>query len=65
MTRYRISSQALAKRLDCFGNFDPHDPVCLKWCQLSIRCAIAKNQYDQVEIMEDFFDTVLETSRPH
>lgn len=64
MTRYRINPKTLANRLDCFGNFDPHDSVCLKRCQLSIRCAITKNQYEQLDFMEDFFDTVLETSRP-
>jgi len=64
MTKYKMGPKALANRLDCFGNFNPHDTICLKWCQLSIRCAITKNQYEQLEIMEDFFDTVLETSRP-
>lgn len=64
MTTFKMSPNALANRLDCFGNFDPHDTLCLKWCQLSIRCAIAKNHYQELEIMEDFFDTVLEHSRP-
>ena len=64
MTTIKMSPNALANRLDCFGNFDPHDTICLKWCQLSIRCAITKNQYQELEVMEDFFDTILEHSRP-
>ncbi len=64
MTKHNMSTKALSHRLDCFGNFDPHDSICLKWCQLNIRCAITKNQYEQIDIIEDFFDSVLETSRP-
>jgi hypothetical protein len=64
MTKPVLSPKVLKKRFDCFGNFDPHDTICLRWCHLNIRCAIAKDQYEQLEIMEDFFDTVLETSRP-
>jgi hypothetical protein len=64
MTTYKMNSNALANKLDCFGNFNAHDTICLKWCQLNIRCAITKNQCQELELMEDFFDTVLETSRP-
>ena len=64
MTKDKINQELLVNRLDCFGNYTPHDIVCFKWCHLNIRCAIAKDQHQQLEIMEDFFDTVLETSRP-
>ena len=64
MTKKKINPEGLANRLDCFGNYVPHDPVCVKWCHLNIRCAIAKDQHQQLEVMEDFFDTVLETSKP-
>jgi hypothetical protein len=30
---------------------------------LNIRCAIARDQHDQLEIMEDFFHGVMETSK--
>ena len=50
-------------RLDCFGHFDLHDTFCMNRCHINIRCAIAKGQYDQMEIMEEFFDAVLETPR--
>ncbi len=63
MTHKRMATNGLGNRHDCFGNFDPHDTICLKWCHVSIRCAITKDQHEQLEIMEDFFDTVMETSR--
>jgi hypothetical protein len=53
----------LEDRLDCFGNFDLHDTICRKWCHLNIRCAIARDQHEQLEIMEDFFHGVMETSK--
>ena len=64
MTKEKINPERLANRLDCFGNYVAHDTICVKWCHLNIRCAIAKDQHQQLEIMEDFFDTVLETSKP-
>lgn len=63
MIKDKVNPELLANRLDCFGNFTAHDKICSKWCHLNIRCAIAKDQNQQLEIMEDFFDTVLETSR--
>jgi len=64
MKKKKMSSDFLDNRLDCFGGFNPHDTICLKWCHLNIRCAITKDQHQQLEIMEDFFDAVVETSRP-
>jgi len=63
MKKHTLNPEALRDRLDCFGDYTPHDTICLKWCHLNIRCAIAKDQHQQIEIMEDFFDTVLETSK--
>ncbi len=63
MRKVKPNLRPLADRFDCFGDFDLHDSVCMKWCHVNIRCAIAKEQYDQLDIMEDFFDTVLESPR--
>lgn len=63
MKKLIMRSKGLGNRLDCFGNFDLHDTVCRKWCHLNIRCAIARDQNEQVEIMEDFFHSVMETSK--
>lgn len=64
MKRFKIESEELADKLECLGHFDAHNTVCLKWCHLSIRCAITKGHYEQLEMIEDLFDSVLETSRP-
>jgi len=53
MKKTMINPKNLEDRLDCFGCFDRHDTVCMQWCQLSIRCAIAQDQFQQVEIIED------------
>lgn len=37
----------------CFGDFSSEDKVCRKFCALSIRCAIERDQTDQMEIMEE------------
>lgn len=63
MKKEILNPKALADRLHCFGHYDPHDAICLKWCQLNIRCAIAREHYEQLEILEDFFVTVTETTR--
>ena len=63
MKKAILNPKALKERLECFGHYDPHDTICFRWCQLNIRCAIARDQYTQLEILEDFFDTVSETTR--
>ena len=52
---------ALDTYLDCFENFDPSDPICRKYCSLSIRCAIESDQKEKMEILEDIvsIDTAL------
>jgi hypothetical protein len=39
--------------LGCFGNFALSDPICKKYCALSLRCAIESDQKEQMEILED------------
>ena len=39
--------------LGCFGNFDRQDPICKKYCALSLRCAIEQDQNARMEILED------------
>lgn len=62
MKRAFLNPTALRCKLECFGNYDSHDPICVR-CQLNIRCAIARDQCEQLEILEDFIDTVKETTR--
>ncbi|MDR0881835.1 MAG: hypothetical protein LBP55_04765 [Candidatus Adiutrix sp.] len=48
-----FSREELDGRLNCFGEFDETDGICLKSCALSINCAIAKNKFLGFQIMDD------------
>jgi hypothetical protein len=43
----------LDSRLNCFGEFAPGDPICLKSCALNINCAIAKNKFLGFQLLDD------------
>ena len=43
----------LDKYLNCYENFDLADPICRKYCSLSVRCAIESDQKEKMEILED------------
>ena len=63
MRKTIVDSKLLTNRFDCFGNYDRDDIICRDWCQLNIRCAIVQRQYEELEILEDLFDTELESDR--
>ncbi|MGA3085110.1 MAG: hypothetical protein ABSE95_09970 [Thermodesulfobacteriota bacterium] len=50
-----FTSQQLHGRFDCFSQFNRIDPICLKYCALNIRCALAKKQWFDVEMTEDYY----------
>ena len=39
--------------LGCFGNFNIEDAICKKFCILSLRCAIERENNARMEILED------------
>lgn len=39
--------------LGCFGNFNVEDTICKKFCILSLRCAIERENNARMEILED------------
>jgi len=52
----------IEERLNCFGEFNRDDPICLKACAMNIRCAVSKKQFFEQEFDgEDieFFDSVI------
>ena len=63
MRKTILDSKLLTYRFGCFGQYDPDDTICRNWCQLNIRCAIVQHQYQELEILEDFFDTELVSER--
>lgn len=48
-----LTREELDGRLNCFGEFDEADGICLKSCALSINCAIAKSKYLGFQLMDD------------
>ena len=45
----------LEHHVGCFGEFNPEDRICRKFCALCIRCAIESDQVTKMEILEDLF----------
>ena len=45
----------LEHHVGCFGDFNPEDRICRKFCALCIRCAIENDQVTRMEILEDLF----------
>ena len=48
-----ISREELDGRLNCFGEFEGRDPICLKSCALNINCAIAKSKFLGFQLLDD------------
>ena len=45
----------LNHHVGCFGEFNPEDEICRKFCALCIRCVIESDQAARMEILEDLF----------
>jgi len=43
----------LDQHIGCFGEFNPEDRICRKYCALCLRCAIESDQVTRMEILED------------
>jgi hypothetical protein len=43
----------LNDHVGCFGDFNIEDLVCKKFCALSLRCTIEREQIEQMELLED------------
>ena len=55
MTSEERTKPDLDHHVGCFGEFDPEDRICRKFCALCIRCAIESDQITRMEILEDLF----------
>jgi hypothetical protein len=47
------STLTLDDHVGCFGDFDIDDPICRRFCVLSIRCAIEQDQNARMELLEE------------
>ncbi len=48
-----LSEEELEGRLDCFGEFDSTDEICLYYCGVNISCAASMSQQGQEEWSEE------------
>ena len=44
----RLEEMELEDRIECFGEFDRTDAVCLAQCSLNFECAAAREQNDSL-----------------
>ena len=57
MTKKIINKISIDDHLGCFGNFNIEDPICKRFCSLSLRCAIENDQNTRLEIIEDLISS--------
>jgi len=43
--------------LGCFSRYRKNDPICRSRCALNLRCAIAHDQSERYEILEELVST--------
>ncbi|MDL1965436.1 MAG: hypothetical protein LWW90_02025 [Candidatus Desulfofervidus auxilii] len=58
-----IKSGALEGRLHCFGDFNPEDMICLKYCALNIHCAIVKQDYFAFRVMDESIASFMQLNK--
>lgn len=54
-----LTDEEVEGRLNCFGDFDGEDEICLTRCTLNISCAIAKNKYFSFQPGEDSISSMI------
>ncbi len=55
MRLVKRTKPVLDHHIGCFGEFNPEDGICRKFCALCIRCAIESDQATRMEILEDLY----------
>lgn len=53
MKKELMNQISIDDHLGCLGNFNIEDPLCKKFCALSLRCAIDRDKNAQLELLED------------
>ena len=53
MKKELINKFSFDDHLGCFGNFNIEDPICKKFCALSLRCSTDREKNNQIELLED------------
>ena len=45
---HRLPLEEMEGRIDCFGEFDRGDMICLTHCSLNFDCAAAREHYQEL-----------------
>ncbi len=53
MNHHTTVTDDLDRFLECFGSFNAENRICLAHCALSLRCAIEKDEYMRMELLEE------------
>jgi hypothetical protein len=54
-----FTAEQLYGRFDCFSQFNRIDPICLKYCALNIRCALAKKRWFDLEMPDTYYPSFI------
>ncbi|WP_156360563.1 hypothetical protein [Dethiosulfatarculus sandiegensis] len=49
----KLPLEDLEGRIDCFGEFDRSDTICLAHCSLSFHCSAAREHYQQLQLHDE------------
>lgn len=49
----RLQPEDLEERIDCFGEFDRGDAVCLLHCSLNFECAAARERMFDLQLHDE------------
>ncbi len=52
-----ISQVDFDRHLECFGEFQPEDQLCHKFCALRLRCIIERNRSFRIGLLEELIST--------
>lgn len=54
----RLEPQDLEDRIDCYGEFERTDPVCLAHCSLNFQCAAHRERIFDLKLRDESLDEV-------
>lgn len=54
----RLDLEDLEDRIDCFGEFDRSDVVCLSHCSLNFECAAARERMQSVQMHDESLENL-------
>lgn len=54
----RLHTEDLEDRIDCFGEFERSDPVCLCHCSLNFECAVARESFSNPKLLDESLESI-------